>query len=54
MMTAGFTAILSNPVTILLIFMGVAIGIVFGSIRSGTCSQLYYQQIQKLFPGYHI
>ena len=38
MMTAGFTAILSNPVTILLIFMGVAIGIVFGSIPGLTAT----------------
>ena len=38
MMTAGCTAILSNPVTILLIFMGVAIGIVFGSIPGLTAT----------------
>lgn len=38
MMAAGFTAILSNPITILLIFMGVAIGIVFGSIPGLTAT----------------
>lgn len=38
MMIEGFAAVLSNPLTVLLIFIGVAVGIVFGSIPGLTAT----------------